>query len=244
MLDIIELDPQVLLLAALACFTGAYVQTAIGFGMAIIAAPLMFYLDPALVPGPLSFVILMMCLINGWRFRKGLELNLLAPALLARIPGSLVGVWLLGVMSQSWLAILIAFTIMLGVLVRLCNLALPTNGATLSLGGFLSGVMGTSTTIGGPPMVLVLHGADMHRIRANLAGFFLVSSLMSVIALIGGGYGPVAAGRSPGAGGPARQLAGGADAAPGVQAGDALRLARALHPGGYRHVNQYLVIIP
>lgn len=186
--DMMEFDPLLLLFAALACFTGAYVQTAIGFGMAIIAAPILFYLDPALVPGPLAFVILMMCLINGWRFRKGLEIGLLAPALLARIPGSLLGVWLLGVMSPSWLAILIAFTIMLGVLVRLCNLALPTNGATLSLGGFLSGVMGTSTTIGGPPMVLVLHGADMHRIRANLAGFFLISSLMSVIALIGGGY--------------------------------------------------------
>ena len=54
----IEFVPMVLLLAALACFVGAYVQTAIGFGMAIVAAPILFYLDPTLVPGPLMVVLL------------------------------------------------------------------------------------------------------------------------------------------------------------------------------------------
>lgn len=183
-----HVDTLTLVLAALACFTGAYVQTAIGFGMAVVAAPILFYLDPALVPGPLMVVLLVMCLVNGWRFRKGLELNLLAPALLARIPGSAVGVWLLAVLPLQWLAVLIAITIMLGVLVRLKDIALPMTRANMALGGFLSGVMGTSTTIGGPPMVLVMHGADMHRIRANLAGFFVVSTLMSVGALASGGF--------------------------------------------------------
>ena len=179
----IEFVPMVLLLAALACFVGAYVQTAIGFGMAIVAAPILFYLDPTLVPGPLMVVLLVMCMMNGWRFRKGLELNLLAPALLARIPGSALGVLLLALVSQQVLAILIAVTIMLGVLVRLKDIALPMTRTNMALGGFMSGVMGTSTTIGGPPMVLVMHGADMHRIRANLAGFFVVSTMMSVAAL-------------------------------------------------------------
>ncbi|WP_019935380.1 sulfite exporter TauE/SafE family protein [Oceanimonas smirnovii] len=183
-----QLDTLTLILAALACFTGAYVQTAIGFGMAVVAAPILFYLDPVLVPGPLMMVLLVMCMVNGWRFRKGIEMNLLAPALLARIPGSAVGVWLLVVLPVKWLAILIAVTIMLGVLVRLKDIALPMTRANMALGGFLSGVMGTSTTIGGPPMVLVMHGADMHRIRANLAGFFVVSTLMSAGALASGGF--------------------------------------------------------
>ncbi len=166
---------------------GAYVQTAIGFGMAIVAAPILFYLDPALVPGPLMVVLLVMCMMNGWRFRKGLEFNLLAPALLARIPGSALGVLLLAMVSQQVLAILIAITIMLGILARLKDIALPMTRTNLAIGGFLSGVMGTSTTIGGPPIVLVMHGADIHRIRANLAGFFVVSTLMSVVALALGG---------------------------------------------------------
>ncbi|WP_417617023.1 TSUP family transporter [Oceanisphaera sp.] len=186
-MDNFELNVMVLL-AALACFIGAYVQTAIGFGMAIVAAPILFYLNPALVPGPLTVVLLVMCLVNGWRFRKGLEFNLLAPALLARIPGSALGVLLLALVSQQVLAIFIAVTILLGILVRLKDIALPMTRSNMALGGFLSGVMGTSTTIGGPPMVLVMHGADIHRIRANLAGFFVVSSLMSVGALSLGGF--------------------------------------------------------
>ncbi len=187
LMDIFGVSVSVLLLAALACFIGAYVQTAIGFGMAVVAAPILFYLDPILVPGPLMMVLLAMCVTNGWRFRKQLELNLLAPALLARIPGSAIGVLLLLLVSQQSLALLIAVTIMLGVLVRLTNIALPMTRTNMAIGGFLSGVMGTSTTIGGPPMVLVMHGADIHRIRANLAGFFVVSTLMSVTALALGG---------------------------------------------------------
>ena len=49
LMDIFGVSVSVLLLAALACFIGAYVQTAIGFGMAVVAAPILFYLDPILV---------------------------------------------------------------------------------------------------------------------------------------------------------------------------------------------------
>jgi len=45
-------------LAALAIFIGAFVQTSIGFGLAIVSAPFLFYLNPAYVPVPITIATL------------------------------------------------------------------------------------------------------------------------------------------------------------------------------------------
>ncbi|MGB1401288.1 MAG: sulfite exporter TauE/SafE family protein, partial [Pseudohongiellaceae bacterium] len=58
----------------------------------------------------------------------------------------------------------------------------PTAPAMFSA-GFLSGFMGTSSSIGGPPMALVLQHEENDFIRANLAAFFIVSCLMSLAML-------------------------------------------------------------
>ena len=49
--------------------------------------------------------------------------------------------------------------------------------------GFLSGFMGTSSSIGGPPIALVLQHQENDFIRANMAAFFCVSCLMSLLML-------------------------------------------------------------
>ena len=55
---------------ALVC-VGAYVQTATGFGLAVIAAPVLFFVNPALVPAPVTVCALALSLINAWVFREG-----------------------------------------------------------------------------------------------------------------------------------------------------------------------------
>jgi hypothetical protein len=46
------------------------------------------------------------------------------------------------------------------------------------------GLMGTATSIGGPPMALVWHGSSPARMRGTMSAFFLVGALMSLAALI------------------------------------------------------------
>ena len=50
--------------------------------------------------------------------------------------------------------------------------------------GFLSGFMGTSSAIGGPPMALVMQHEGSDFIRANLAAFFIVSCVLSLAMLV------------------------------------------------------------
>ncbi len=51
------------------------------------------------------------------------------------------------------------------------------------LAGAASGVLGTATAIGGPPMALVWQRNTGARLRGTMSGFFLVGSVMSIAAL-------------------------------------------------------------
>jgi uncharacterized membrane protein YfcA len=51
------------------------------------------------------------------------------------------------------------------------------------LAGATSGLRGTATAIGGPPMALVWQRNSGARLRGTMSGFFLVGSIMSIAAL-------------------------------------------------------------
>ena len=45
-------------------FLGSFVQSAIGFGLAVVAAPLLFFISPQYVPAPIVIVALFNSLIR------------------------------------------------------------------------------------------------------------------------------------------------------------------------------------
>jgi len=173
-----------ILLAASIVFTGAFVQTSIGFGLAIVSAPLLFYINPDYVPIPITIATLSNVIFGSWHYRAHLSLRGLLPAVIARLPGSLLGAWLLVAVSVKALALLIAAVIILGMAVNVIKIRLPVNRYSLAGAGFLSGVMGTATSIGGPPMAILMQGQQADVIRGNLAAFFLFSSLVSLVVLV------------------------------------------------------------
>jgi hypothetical protein len=62
-------------------------------------------------------------------------------------------------------------------------LSVPRNAATIASAGFVSGITGTATGIGGPPMGLVYQHAKGEQIRATLAMFFFLSAGQSLVIL-------------------------------------------------------------
>ena len=61
--------------AALLILMGAFVQSAIGFGLAIVAAPLLFLLSPDYVPGPITATALILSMANAYRYRSRISLQ-------------------------------------------------------------------------------------------------------------------------------------------------------------------------
>lgn len=171
------------LLACLVIMMGAFVQTAIGFGLAVVAAPILYFIDPLYVPAPITSCALLLSLLNVYSYRRNISFRGLGNAILGRLPGSVLGAALLLWIDKDWLALWIGLSVLGAVAVSLTSLRWQPTPGRMLFAGFMSGFMGTSSSIGGPPMALLWQHQDVNLIRANLAAFFTVSSVMTLLVL-------------------------------------------------------------
>ena len=164
-------------------FVGSFIQSSLGFGLAIVAAPVLFLVDPLYVPAPITISALTLSVANSYSHWRSISFRGLRFAILGRIPGTIAGGFLLFWIDQRALALWLGLSVLVAVAVSTSNIVFKANGKSLFVAGFLSGFMGTSTSIGGPPMALVMQHQENDFIRANLAAFFVVSCFMSLLML-------------------------------------------------------------
>jgi len=172
-----------LMITVLVILVGSYVQSSIGFGLAIIAAPLLYFIDPLYVPAPITICALTLSVANAAKLWGSISFEGLKFAILGRVPGTVAGGLLLLWIDQRSLALWLGVSVIVAVGLSLANIMLRPTAPAMFSAGFLSGFMGTSSSIGGPPMALVLQHEENDFIRANLAAFFIVSCLMSLAML-------------------------------------------------------------
>ncbi|WP_028765578.1 sulfite exporter TauE/SafE family protein [Shewanella fidelis] len=177
------IDPITLLLASLIIFCGALTQSLIGFGLAVVASPLLYIVDPSLVPAPVIMMGFSIALLTLFRERNQLEFNGLQYALLGRIPGGILGASLIIIAPQPILGLAIAGIVALAVGLSLLKFSIPVNRFTLFSAGVLSGVFGNIAAIGGPPLAILLSGKDASQFRAALSAFFIFSSIIALTIL-------------------------------------------------------------
>ncbi|MCW8327378.1 sulfite exporter TauE/SafE family protein [Photobacterium sp. SDRW27] len=182
------MDISTLVFCGLALAAGCFVQSTVGFGMAIVAAPIVYFFEPRFVPGTITLVGLVLALINMWQYRTMLSFKGLTAAFIGRIPGTVVAGFLLLYITAESLALVLGIGVLLAVVISLMKVRLKPTPKALFWAGFASGVMGTSTSIGGPPMALVLQHAEAGKLRANLAGYFAFSCVLSLMALSATGH--------------------------------------------------------
>lgn len=179
-------------LVALAAVTvGAVAQGSLGFGLGMLAAPVLALVDRSLVPGPLLLLGITITAIVAWRERGDLDWRGIRWALVGRVIGTAAGVALVAHLGPDGLAIALASIIIGAVVLSVAGLAVRPTRSTLLGAGTLSGVMGTLTSIGGPPMALLYQREDAARLRSTLAGFFLFGAVLAAAALaLAGRIGP------------------------------------------------------
>jgi len=168
-------------LCALALAAGCLIQTALGFGMAVLAAPIIVVLRPEWVPVVLTVTALMLSLMNIWHLRHDMQIRAMLSAIVARVPGTVIGTWILLHLPVQALQILVASAVLLAVLISALGRAFEATPTRLGIAGFVSGVMGATTSIGGPPMALVMQHGKARTIRANLAFYFAYSCVLSLV---------------------------------------------------------------
>ena len=156
-----------------------------GFGYALASVPLLIiYLSPKVaVPVVLihSVIINAIVLAEVWRF---VELRRIWLLMAAGIVGMPLGTWMLIVLNANVLKALMGLVVTLSGAAFLLGFRREVRTervASLPL-GLSSGVLGGSTAMSGPPVVLFFanQGMDKRVFRANLVAYFLALNLATL----------------------------------------------------------------
>uniref|UniRef100_UPI003D8CC08E sulfite exporter TauE/SafE family protein n=1 Tax=Gordonia sp. B7-2 TaxID=3420932 RepID=UPI003D8CC08E len=166
----------------------ACMQASIGFGMGMLAAPVVALVAPELLPGTLIASATVVTLMVVVKEREALDLRGTGWALVGRIPGTIAGALLLVWLPERGLALMLAGVVLGGVVLAALGWQPRPRRRALATAGAASGLLGTATSIGGPPIALVMSGSEGARVRSNMSAFFLVGSLMSLGALAAAGH--------------------------------------------------------
>lgn len=171
--------------------TAAFIQSLSGFGFSLFIVPFL-----AILIGPRDTVLLANCMSV---FSTGIQARTLRHSAERRIAGILMigssigmpfGLAVLLFLDPTALKLAIAAMVIVSTLLLMKGVSLHRAGTLGDLvTGVTSGILNTSTSMSGPPVVLYLQGRGMPplQFRATIATFFFVSSTIAVVLLLATG---------------------------------------------------------
>lgn len=177
----------IILLAA----TASCIQALSGFGFSLFIVPFL-----SLLIGPKDTVVLanllsvMVNLIQFPRLRHSIERKTAFILALGSYAGMPVGLAVLLLIDPVALKLLIAVSVILFTLLIMRGLRIHGGGHPGDLAtGFVSGILNTSTSMSGPPIVLYLQGKGLTpaTFRSTTNAFFLVTAVGAVGLLFASG---------------------------------------------------------
>ena len=168
---------------AVAIVLASCMQASIGFGMGMLAAPIVAAVDPGLIPGTLIMLATVVTLMVVVREREAIDFAGTGWALAGRVPGTVAGALLLVALPETALVYALAAVVLGGVALSSLGWQPEPHRRNLVLAGATSGLLATATSIGGPPMALVWQNSTGAQRRGTMSGFFLVGSVLSVALL-------------------------------------------------------------
>ncbi|MEZ5378186.1 MAG: sulfite exporter TauE/SafE family protein [Acidimicrobiales bacterium] len=172
-----------LVAALLAVFVGAILQGCIGFGMVVLAFPVLVSLEPALLPGTVLLASIPLVTINLYRNWSGADFGEVAWLMSGRIPGMLAAVLLVRSVDRSVLAIGGGLVVLAAVALSLWAPSIQRNRATLVGAGAISGLFGTAVGIGGPPLGLLYQHETGPKLRSTVSVLMFVGAPLSAAIL-------------------------------------------------------------
>ena len=177
------MSPGEILTVVLTVLFGATLQGSVGFGMGLLASPILILIDPRFVPGPILLSTTVLTVLLVYRERTAIDFHGIQWAMVGRLVGTVLASAILLVVSADQLVLLIGVFILSAVGMSLSGFRFDPIRPVLVVAGMLSGLLGTIASVGGPPMALVYQHAAGARIRSTMSGFFLLGTILSLGAL-------------------------------------------------------------
>lgn len=171
-------------LAVLIVAVGTAIQASIGFGLAMIAAPLLMLIEPALVPGAMIGIALALSFWTTWNDRHGIDRGILKAAVAGRLLGTPPAALLVGTASAATFDLVFGVLVLLAIGISLWHSDVRPTPKTVFFATIAAGFMGTISGIGGPPQALVYQNASGAELRGNLSVLFMIGTSLSLAALV------------------------------------------------------------
>jgi uncharacterized membrane protein YfcA len=178
-----DLSWQVVVVIGLAATVGAYVQAVVGLGLGLLMAPIVALVEPSLVPVLPLWLALLISGLNLADEHAHVDWRSTAWSLPARVPGTLVGAWLVASFTERQIGVVLAVMVLVAVVLSVRTVAVPLNPLSLATAGLVAGATGTATSIGGPPIALLYQRERPEIVRATLSVFFFVGVMLSLSGL-------------------------------------------------------------
>lgn len=173
----------ILLVIAGSVVLGALVQSVVGLGLGLVAAPVVTLLAPELMPGSLLLLGMTLPLLTLARERRDVDWGGFGWAMPGRVLGTVAGAWVVATVSARDLGVAVGLVVLLAVALTARAVTVPITRTSLGVAGFVSGVAATTSAIGGPPMALLYQHRPARQVRSTLAVYFVVGSALSLVTL-------------------------------------------------------------
>jgi len=181
-------DPWLYAWMAALILGSAFLQGVGGVGFTMFTAPVAAIVCPELVPGPLLMLGGCVTFLTAVREYRNISWSSAGSALLGRVVGSIIAVAALAQLAQRPLNFLFAAMILLAVGMSVAGLRIVASRRNVTIAGVMSGVMGTLTSVGAPPLVIALQRSAPATLRATTGVILFFGSMFSLAVLAFAGY--------------------------------------------------------
>ena len=159
-------DPIIILIIILAVLAGGIVKGTIGFGMPMVALPIIAFVIPATTAMIILCVPILLTNFLQIKFKQGVSSYRFLPMFISLIIGLIVGARMILEININTITQIIAVSIIFAALVNCFGIKITSinqkrEKAITIIIGFGSGILGGLSTFYGPPMLAYLVAADL-----------------------------------------------------------------------------------
>jgi uncharacterized protein len=170
-------------LCGVAAVVGGVVQGAVGFGYALVLVPTLLLVAPESVPVTPLVVATPMVLVQAFAERRALDVPGFARMTAGRVPGTVLGAWVLTRVGTSFVAAFAGALLLSAVCASALRGARSSSPRLEVVAGFFSGVAGTVGAVGGPYLGLAYADRPGPVLRATISLAFAVGVVVSLSAV-------------------------------------------------------------
>lgn len=163
---------------------GAITQSAIGIGFGI-PAGILVLLEPSMVPSCIILMGSFLALSNAMLSYKDIIKVDLIYSFTGRVIGSILAMPLIFLtLGTDYYLIVFGVLLLIATYLSAKKWNIVATKKNITIAGTASGIMGTLTGIGGPPMAIVYQNSSAPKVVATLNMFFGIGALFSVLLFV------------------------------------------------------------